>query len=77
MTTEPPSVRSQVEHVNSEGERITLADAPDEFPGCQVLIVHDDPPPRGSGIGAPTLITPATAAWLVKQMRAVGLLDHG
>lgn len=44
-------------HVNSERERLTIRRILDgEFAGHHILVIHDDPPPHGSGVAAPMLL---------------------
>ena len=57
---------------NRENERLTIerCDAP-AFLGEYLLCIHDDMPPRGSGIKAPMLLDRATAAFLIAELRAL------
>ena len=56
-------------YTNSEGERVSIerATAP-AFAGQLLLVIHDDPPPRGTGVRAPMLLDAGTRAWLVEQL---------
>lgn len=56
-------------YTNSEGEKISISLATsDEFEDQPLLVVHDDPPPRGTGAGAPMLLDEGTRAWLRVQL---------
>ena len=56
-------------HVNSERERLSLVKASQPpFEGRLLLVVEDDPPPRGSGQLAPMLLDEGTAGWLLEQL---------
>ena len=56
-------------HTNSEGEKISISVATsDEFEDQPILIIHDDRPPRGSGIAAPMLLDKGTREWLRSQL---------
>lgn len=49
--------------VNTQGEKLTFEQVDVRhtvFGGQILLVVHDDPPPRGSGIRAPMLADPKT-----------------
>lgn len=53
-------------HVNCQGERISIETRKiygDTEVTC--LVIHDDPPPLGSGIAAPMLLDRDTRQWLV------------
>ena len=58
-----------VMHINSEGERIEIVRVGSgRFEGMPLLVIHDDPPPRGSGIQAPMLLDEGTREWLAEQL---------
>lgn len=58
-------------HVNTENEWLTVEHVHDgEFTGYHILVIHDDPPPRGSGIAAPMLLDLGT------QMALRRFLEH-
>lgn len=62
-------------HVNSEFECIEICEAllyNEEF--VHVLVIHDDPPPQGSGVGAPMLLDKSTREWLKQRLEE---LDNG
>lgn len=59
-------------HMNSQAETIDIVRANGgEFDGQLVLRIHDDPPPRGSGIAAPMLLDAGTCAWLAERLTAI------
>lgn len=60
-------------HRNSQHERVTIERVGGgPFEGEHVLVVHDDPPPRGSGVAAPMLLDEGTRAWLREQLDGGG-----
>ena len=63
---------SMMEHRNMEGELISIeiSDAP-RFQGQLLLVIHDDPPPNGSGIAAPMLLDHDTREWLRNALDVV------
>ena len=53
-------------HVNGEGERISVDLVPSgKFKGERILVIHDDPPPNGTGTKAPMLLDESTVEWLL------------
>ena len=73
MTTKPTAGRLTAgTHVNSEGERVSIARS--EKAGCMCLVVHDDPPPLGSGRIAPMMLDTGTVEWLRERV-APGYAD--
>ena len=61
-------------HVNSENEVISINQlGPGPFEGQYLLVVHDDPPPQGSGQQAPMLLDEGTRKWLLKQLNTLEL----
>ncbi|MEM8866566.1 MAG: hypothetical protein AAGF31_13565 [Planctomycetota bacterium] len=60
-------------HINSQGERISIRkmSASHKFAGQYVLVIHDDPPPHGSGVEAPMLLDADTAAWLHEHTKKI------
>lgn len=60
-------------YANSEGERVTInrATTP-EFEGRLLLILWDDPFPRGSGKGAPTLLDEGLRQFLLQELDEIG-----
>ena len=58
------------EHINSEGERITVETCLEgDFAGQQILVIYDDPIDLGgSGIGAPMLFDASTRLWIASQI---------
>ena len=56
-------------YVNSEGEVLTIEKVETgPFEGQQLLVVHDDPRPRGTGIRAPMLLDDGLRAWLKETL---------
>ena len=53
-------------YVNQENERIEIIKlkAPEDLEGMHVLVIHDDPPPTGTGVMAPHLLDQGTIRWL-------------
>lgn len=69
-----PDTYLTAHHVNTEGEFLTvehLAFGP--YAGQWLLVVHDDPPPRGTGTRAPMLLDRGTRDAL---RRAFDLIDE-
>lgn len=61
--------RIDAEHINSEGERIVIARATTtEFAGQPLLVIFDDPAPRGTSVAAPMLLDAGTRTWLRGQL---------
>lgn len=58
------------EKLNSEYERIGLAECPEhpQFGGTPMLCIWDDPVPQGSGRCAPMLFDRQTRDWLREQL---------
>lgn len=55
----------RMEHSNSESELISIDRIEaGPFEGQYLLIIHDDPPPEGTGIQAPMLLDRGTRDWL-------------
>jgi hypothetical protein len=61
----PIGWRLIAEHVNSEGERFGIAtcSGPSQYGDNQMLVVWDDPRPRGSGVAAMALLDTGTREW--------------
>lgn len=58
-------------HVNSEGERISIEEGTLRGEKVELLVIHDDPPPQGSGVRAPMLLDDDTRVWLASLDRDV------
>lgn len=59
-------------HRNTQGEVISIKRVTaGEFLDQHVLIIKDDPKPRGSGIEAPMLLDQGTQAWLLRSIEAL------
>lgn len=59
-------------YFNSEGERVGIERCTAEpFVGKPLLVIYDDPPPRGTGTQAPMLLDGGTVAWLTEQLAAL------
>ena len=59
-------------HTNSEGERIGIE--PIEkgpFAGQHLIVIFDDPPPKGSGKSAPMLLDLSTVFWLKQSLNQI------
>ncbi len=56
------------EYINSERERITIERRILHGQEVEVLVMWDDPPPRGSGRPAPMLLDTGLKQWLVEQL---------
>lgn len=56
-------------HTNTQHETIEVAVAgPGPFQGAPLLVIHDDPPPVGTGTRAPMLLDAGTRRWLRAQL---------
>lgn len=56
------------EYINTQRETIKIRRAGSgRFEGRPILCIVDDPPPMGSGIEAPMLLTRGTRDWLREQ----------
>lgn len=51
-------------HVNSQGELITFEKGELYGEPVDLLCIHDDPPPSGTGTRAPMLLDDSTREWL-------------
>lgn len=56
------------EHENSEGERISIDRTILNGQPALCLVIHDDPPPYGSGMPAPMLLDNGTRLWLLEKL---------
>lgn len=57
-------------YTNSQGEQFSVCLPPDEFRGRGLLIViHDDPPPKGTNNFAPMLLDSAMWEWLQARVQ--------
>ena len=52
-------------HRNSQNELITISAGTMNGEPVELLVIHDDPPPGGTGIAAPMLFDESTRAWLL------------
>ena len=56
-------------HRNSQGERLHIRRiVGGAFDGELLLVIQDDPPPRGTNKDAPMLLDESTQTWLVAQL---------
>ena len=59
-------------YTNSQNEKIELTRAStDQFKGQNLLVLHDDPPPLGSGRQAVMLLDEGTIEWLAEQLETI------
>lgn len=55
-------------HINSQGEMVSIQDLKLDGKPVKCLVIHDDPPPRGSGQQAPTLLDVGLSGWLEQEI---------
>lgn len=60
-------------HVNTEAEKITIEKLGEGhgFAGDYLLVIHDDPPPKGTFATAPTLLDTPTVDWLIERLTEI------
>lgn len=69
-----PNTYLTTHHVNTEGEILTVEQLVfGPYAGQWLLVVHDDPPPSGTGIRAPMLLDRGTRDAL---RRALDIIDE-
>jgi len=57
-------------YTNSENEVVSIQKLGwGPFEGQHILVIHDDPPPLGSGAEAPMLLDEGTRKWLQRQLK--------
>lgn len=62
---------------NSENEVVTIHRIQStSFQGQLLLIIWDDPPPKGTGRKAPTLLTPELAQSLIRAFKELELIEN-
>lgn len=55
-------------YVNSQLEPIEICEAEFEGKPVHLLVLHDDPPPEGTGTTAPMLLDEGTREWLKQRL---------
>ena len=63
---------SGLEHINTEQKKVSVRKLPDDFfDGQYILVIHDDPRPKGTGTQAPMLLDSGTVDWLLNILHGI------